>query len=392
VIVAKPKRPLRVLLAAPAYWPAVAFGGPTWMAKELTEALVRRGHEVEVITTALRAIGEPPSARFHSTTAVVQGVRVTYLATPLRYRWMGVTPTAPLRLASARPDIVHVFGYRDVVTTLAAAWSRTARVPYVFEPLDMFVRRYRNVALKRAFDTLVGTRVARGAALVVANSRWEARQLVEAGLRAERIETRANGFPPPRETPPTGELRARLGLDASAPLVLNVGRISFKKGLDLLLHAAASLPDAHVAILGPDDGDGTLQRLHALRAELGLGNRVQFLGPSDERGPGDAYADADVFVLPSRNESFGMVAAEAAAAGTAVVVTDRCGVAELLEGRAALVTPCDADAIRDAIRQLLDDDALRASLGAGGQAVARETTWDAVAERQEALYELALAR
>src|SRR5205807_7582005 len=124
-------------------------------------------------------------------------------------------------------------------------------------------------------------------------------------------ETRANGFPAPREQPPTGELRARLGLDARTPLILNVGRISFKKGLDLLLRAAVGLPDAHVAILGPDDGDGTLERLLALQAELGLPDRVHLLGPSDEPGPGHAYPHAAVLVPPSRNESFALVAAAA---------------------------------------------------------------------------------
>jgi glycosyltransferase involved in cell wall biosynthesis len=85
-----------------------------------------------------------------------------------------------------------------------------------------------------------------------------------------------------------------------------------------------------------------------------------------------------------------MVAAEAAAAGTPVVVTDRCGVAELLAGRGALVVPCEADAIRAAVARVLGDPALAARLSAGGREVARATTWDAVAERQEALYRLAL--
>ena len=120
---------MRILFATPAYWPAVAFGGPTSMAKELTEALVRRGNEVEVVTTSLRAIGEPPVARLQSTPRDVGGVAVRYLATPLRYRWMGVTPGLPLELARAgRPDVVHVFGFRDVVTTVTAGWAR-ARSP-----------------------------------------------------------------------------------------------------------------------------------------------------------------------------------------------------------------------------------------------------------------------
>jgi glycosyltransferase involved in cell wall biosynthesis len=386
-------RSLRVLFATPAYWPAVSFGGPTWMAKELTEALARRGHEVEVMTTSLRAIGVPPASRRHSSTEMIGGVRVTYLATPVRYRWMGIVPTLPRHLArTRRPDIVHVFGYRDVVTTLTAAWSRRRRVPYVFEPLDMVLPRYRNIPLKRLFDRGLGSAVVRGAAVIVANSEHERSELVAYGLPRERIETRPNGFPPPRETAPSMALRSRLGLDPHAPLVLNVGRISFKKGLDLLLRAVADLPGVHVAIIGPDDGDGTLQHLEALRADLALTSRVHFLGPSDERGPRDAYADADVFVLPSRNESFGMVAAEAAAAGTAVVVTDRCGVAELLDGRGALVTRSEVTAIREAVRRLLNDSGLREALAAGGREVARETTWDAVAERQEALYHLGLTR
>jgi glycosyltransferase involved in cell wall biosynthesis len=384
---------VRILFATPAYWPAVAFGGPTWMAKELTEALVRRGHEVEVVTTSLRAIGEPPAHRLHSSTADVAGVRVHYLATPLRYRWMGVTPTLPAELLRRpRPDVVHVFGFRDVVTTVSAAWARARGIPFVFEPLDMVVPRYRNVGLKQAFDRVIGDRVTGGARVIVANSPIEREELVAAGLRRERIETRPNGFPAPRDAPPSGALRKRLGISADTPLVLNVSRISFKKGHDLLLEAVAGLEGVHVAIIGPDDGDGTAQRLVELRDRLGLRDRAHLLGPTDERGPGDAYADADVFVLPSRNESFGMVAAEAAAAGTAVVVTDRCGVAELLDGRAALVVPPEPDAIREAVARLLADAPLRERLGAGGRDVARDTTWDAVAARQEELYRLALDR
>ena len=381
---------MRILFATPAYWPAVAFGGPTSMAKELTEALVRRGNEVEVVTTSLRAIGEPPAARLHSTRSEVGGVKVEYLATPLRYRWMGITPGLPLRLARAgRPDVVHVFGFRDVVTTVTAAWARARRIPYVFEPLDMVLPRYRNVPLKVAFDRALGDRVIGGAGVVVANSSLERDELVAAGLRRDRIETRPNGFPQPGE-PVEGTLRREVGLDAATPLVLNVGRVSFKKGLDLLLEAVAPLDGVHVAIVGPDDGDGTLRRLEALRDRLGLRDRVHLPGPTGD--PAAAYADADVFALPSRNESFGMVAAEAAAAGMPVVVTDRCGVAELLADRGALVVPCEADAIRGAIARVLAEPELRARLSAGGREVARATTWDAVAERQEALYRLALER
>ena len=376
---------MRIAFATPAYWPAVAFGGPVWVARELTEGLVARGHRVDVVTTSLRSVGEPPAARFRTCTRVESGVQVHELATPLRYRWMGVTPTLPLVLELLpRPDVVHVFGYRDVVTTLTAGWARARRIPYVFEPLDMYVRRYRTLAAKRVFDRLIGERVARGAALVLAVSELEREQVIAAGLDEARVVVRPNGFPEPHEERGTA-LRARLGLGDEVPLVLYVGRISFKKGLDLLLEAVAEIPQVHVAIVGPDDGDGTLPRLEALRGRLRLNGRVHLLPPFDDQQPRQLYGEADVFVLPSRNESFGMVAAEAAAAGTPVVVTDECGVAALLE-HAAVVVPPHAEAIREGIVRLLADPGLRAQLASAGREVARRFSWPAIVAEQERLY------
>ena len=85
-----------------------------------------------------------------------------------------------------------------------------------------------------------------------------------------------------------------------------------------------------------------------------------------------------------------MGAAEAPAAGSAVVVTDRCGVAALLGETGAIVVPAEAGAIRDAIRRLLADPALRARLGEGAREAARRVSWAAVVEQQEELYRRAI--
>ena len=381
---------VNVLFATPAYWPAVAFGGPIWVARNLTEGLVRRGHRVDVVTTSLRSIGAPPASRSRTSTRVVDGVAVHELATPLRYRWMGITPTLPLRLQSLpKPDIVHVFGFRDVVTTVTAAWCRARRIPYVFEPLDMIVPQFRNIPVKRAFDRVLGDPVVRGAQLVIANSGREREQLVAADIEVERIVIRPNGFPPIHDDRGT-TLRTTLGIGPDVPLVLNVGRLSFKKGLDVLLEVIASLPEVQLAIVGPDDGDGTRELLERRASLPDLAGRVALLPPLDEQQPRELYGEADIFVLPSRNESFGMVAAEAAAAGVAIVVTDRCGVAELLAD-AAMVVPMDAEAIRTAIGCLLEDAELRGRLGRAGQAVARSTSWGSIVDLQEGLYSRVIA-
>jgi glycosyltransferase involved in cell wall biosynthesis len=385
------ERPLRILFCAPAYWPATEFGGPIPMAKELTEGLVRAGHEVAVLTTSLESASRPPASRFRTHRDTVGGVRVEYLATPLRFRWMGITPSLPLAWRRAgRPDVVHVFGFRDVVSTMSAAWAHRTDIPYVYEPLGMYLPQFRSQSLKHAFDRMLGAPLVQAADVIVANSEWERRQLSAAGLPTERIGVRPNGFPVPVEDAVGGRLRERLRLDSETPLVLNVGRVSFKKGLDMLLEAVAPLDGVHVAIVGPDDGDGTLERLQQLRGTLGLGERLHLVGPLDTSRPVEVYGDADVFALPSRDESFGMVAAEAASTGRAIVVSDRCGVAELLAG-AALVVPFDVDATREAIARLLADGALRERLGSAAREVARSISWDAVVQRQLELYRLAIA-
>jgi glycosyltransferase involved in cell wall biosynthesis len=382
---------LRVLFATPAFWPATAFGGPIAMARELTGGLRRLGHDVEVVTTSLvdlRRRGE-----LGTRTRTVDGVAVHYLATPVRYRWMGVTPTLPLQLRRlARPDIVHVFGYRDVVTTAVAVWARRLHIPYVLEPLGMFRPAFRKVRTKRVFDRLVARPVVDGAQLVIATSELERDEIVAGGVAADRVVVRPNGFPPLVHGPRNGRLRAQLGLGEGDPLVLSVGRITRKKGLDLLVDAMRDIPDARLAIVGPDDHDGTSALIERVRAADGLGDRIHVVPPLDEAVLPDVYAEADVFVLPSRGESFGMVAAEAAAAGTPSVVTDRCGVAELLGGRGALVVPCERGAIRDAIAGLLADGELRGRLGEGARQVAAELSWTEVVRRQETIYRAVLPR
>ena len=155
------ERRLRILFASPAYWPAHAFGGPIVVARELVSRLVARGHDVDVVTTTLRDVGERASAA--TSVSTVDGARVTYLGTPLRYRWMGITPTLPLALRRlSRPSVAHVMGFRDPVTTVVASWCRVRGVPYVFEPVGMFRPRLRKVRLKRAFDATFARGVASG--------------------------------------------------------------------------------------------------------------------------------------------------------------------------------------------------------------------------------------
>jgi glycosyltransferase involved in cell wall biosynthesis len=254
----------------------------------------------------------------------------------------------------------------------------------------MFQPRLRKVLLKRALDATLYRGVGRNAAAVVVASERERRDVIACGIAPEKVHVRGNGFPEPLEVQ-NGDLRARLGIPAEAPLVLYVGRIASGKGIEHLLEAARQIPDAHVVVAGPDDRHGTAALVREAQTAGATAGRVHSVPPTDDP-PRDLYPQADVFVLPSAGESFGMVAAEAASAGTPVIVSDRCGVAGFFRVDEALVVPYSGEAIVEAIRRVLSDRTLRERLARGGVEAARRTSWDHVTDAQEEIYRAVASR
>jgi glycosyltransferase involved in cell wall biosynthesis len=385
------RRSLRIVFTVPAYWPAVAYGGPVWITRDLAEALVARGHAVDVLTTTLVDLERGRSLR--TRVEHIDGVRVHYIGTPVRYRWMGVPAALPSTLRRLpRPDVVHLIGYRDPLGLSTAWWARMRGIPYLLEPMGMFRPRVRKVRLKRALDPLWPLPVARRAARLVADSLIERDDLVEAGAAAKRLVVRPSPFPPFRPER-TRVLRDRIGL-GDEPLVLNVGRIATGKGIEVVIEAVRGLPGVHFAVVGPADHAGTAAEVQRLARDPELGGRVHVLPPFGDVRPLALYADADVFVLASldRNENFGLVVAEAVSAGTPVVVSEHAGIAELVADRAGLVVRAEPAAVRGALERVLADEDLRNRLRAGAAEVAREHSAEATAEQQEEIYWSVLER
>jgi glycosyltransferase involved in cell wall biosynthesis len=213
-----------------------------------------------------------------------------------------------------------------------------------------------------------------GAARVIATSEQEAEVLAggsgfsgHARIAPEKIVRRRNGVLAPSVLPASGAFRAKYGLPARALLILFLGRLAEKKSPDLLLDAFARLPaemdgrELRLALAGPDES-GMRARLERMARELGVGQRVVFTGTIFGQDKWSAYGDADVFVLPSQNENFGNTALEAAACGTPVVVTENCGVADLLRDHAGIVVRHESSEIARAIETILSDGALRSRL------------------------------
>jgi glycosyltransferase involved in cell wall biosynthesis len=215
-------------------------------------------------------------------------------------------------------------------------------------------------------------------------------ELSSGGIAKERIVLRRNGVVKPDRIPERGTFRKARGIGADALVVLFLGRLSEKKSPELLLEAFAKLPASlegkslEMVFAGPDEG-GMENRLKGLARERGVSERVRFAGAVFGEAKWAAYRDADVFVLPSQNENFGNTAAEAAAIGTPVIVTESCGVAPLLKDAGRIIAH-EESALVAALHELLQDETLRAQLGKAGTAAAGRIGWEEPVREAENLY------
>jgi glycosyltransferase involved in cell wall biosynthesis len=288
-------------------------------------------------------------------------------------------------------DVVHIFGLYDLLGPAVATACRKHRVPYLVEPIGMFVPIVRSLWLKRLYHRVLGRPMLAGASRLVATSEQEVEELVAGGITRPKIVMRRNGVEVPEKWPERRAFRKKLGISAETKLVLYLGRLSIKKSPDLLLRAFAEAQKrAHAVPLtlvfaGPDEG-GVKMQLKQLAAQLGIPANVQFAGPVFGEDKWAAYRDADVFVLPSQNENFGNTAAEAVAAGTPVIVTEQCGIAPLLANGAGLVVRHDTKALSDALIRMLSDSELHGHLKAGCARVTLGLGWESPIRDMEDLY------
>jgi D-inositol-3-phosphate glycosyltransferase len=232
---------------------------------------------------------------------------------------------------------------------------------------------------------------------ILANCAAEASQLVRLyGADPDRVEIVAPGvvhaFFSPGDRAGARAALAHLG-PFPGPVLLFVGRIQPLKGLDVAVQALAELgdPDAVLVVVGGASGPGgrrELDRIHKLAAGLGVGDRVRFADPQPHHVLSSFYRAADAVLVPSRSESFGLVALEAAACGTPVVAAAVGGLRTLVDhGRTGfLVDGRDAGHYAAHTERILADHELAADLSARAALAARDFTWSTAAGRLRRIY------
>jgi glycosyltransferase involved in cell wall biosynthesis len=358
------------------YTDSRTLGGAEQALLMLIEALDRTEWEPALLLEAgpgVEAVSEPARAL---------GIPVR-LVPPLPLGLAGArrVPAFARLLRSERPDVFHAHLSWPLAAKYGLVSALFARVPAVVATVQLVPE----MELDRS-SRLQLRAIARRAGCSIAVSRDIKAELVTRfGWPAGRIEIVHNAVDLDRfQAAEAPRLRAELTGGEDRPVVLTAARLDEQKGHPVLFRAAAELPEALFVLAG--EGPRRVE-LQELAAELGIGDRVLFLGHRTDIP--ELLAACDVFALPSLYEGSSLAVLEAMAARRAVVSSAIGGTDELLtDGESGmLVPPGDPGALAAALRRLLGDGELRAALGhAARERVERDFSRAAMTERVTGIY------
>lgn len=378
---------------------APRYGGPSQACLELCRELAGRGECVALYTTnidgreQLQVPLEEPVWK--------DGVEIRYfpVQTP-RYYKFSLPLARALRAAIPTYDIVHIHSLYLFPSTVTAAYCRQFGVPYLVRPhgtLDPYLLR-RHRGRKWLYEQLFEWRNLNQAAAIHFTSAEEQELTQPLGLRAPGVVV-ANGIycRDYQVLPPPGTFRARWPETQGKQILLFLGRLHFKKGLDLLVQAFGQIgrkrSDVHLVLAGPDDDGYGTQVRRWLEAE-GVLEKATFTGMLQGREKLAAFRDAALFVLPSYTENFGIAVVEAMASGLPVVISNKVNIwREVMTAKAGFVTKCDVREISDTLGTLLDNLLVGKEMGQRGrQLVSQQFSWETVGAQMGEIYRGLLAQ
>ena len=340
---------------------AAIHGGPSVMIEMMARGLLASGVDVHIATTNDDGAGllNVPCG----VPVVRDGLTSWYFPRQLSFYKVSLPLQTWLSESVANYRLVHIHALFSHSSWAAARAARAAGIPYLVRPLGVLNRwgmENRRPWLKKMSFRYLEKPMIEGAALMHYTSEQEREEASRLGVTA-KSEIIPNPVPTTGATGVADRFLDKYPALRGKKVVLFLSRIDRKKGLDLLFPAfelvRAHHPDAVLVIAGA--GDETLTA--ALRARSPDVLWTGFLAGEDKA---DAFAAADIYILPSWSENFGVSVVEAMAAGCPVVVSDQVAIhTDIANAEAGLVAPCKVPAIAGALTQLLSDERSRKAMG-----------------------------
>ncbi|MEG5003714.1 glycosyltransferase [Microcoleus sp. B5-C4] len=437
---------MRILQIIPSI--SLVYGGPSQMVLGLSAALASQGIDVTIITTDSNGdIGQLPLDVPLNQPIKQSGYQIIYFrCSPFRRYKFSLSLLQWLNENARQFDLAHIHALFSPVTTLAATIARYHHLPYIMRPCGMLdpADLQKKKRLKQIYATLLERPNLAGAAAIHFTSKEEAKISERFGLGSTgkmpvpRDLDSTGKMPVPRDLDSTGKMPVPRDLDftgkmpvprdlgstgkmhvprdlviplgvtaglfpkrlreSQVPIILFMSRIEPKKGLDLLIPALESIwasgIEFHFILAGsnPQDADYETQiKVQIHNSSLAKYTTITGFVSGDLKV--ELLTKADLFVLPSYYENFGIAVAEAMAAGVPVAISDRIHIAEdIQQAEAGWVEPLEIGAITNSIKSALLNPQERQRRGLNGQEYAKKHyNWEAIAQQTIDAYQQILS-
>ena len=379
---------MHILHITPYYAPAYSFGGVVRMVEGLAQAQLGRGHQVTVLTTNALSLNNRYTGKLDLVQNGIRVIRCPNLIHALR-RYNVDTPFSMSAIAKdimRNVDIVHLHEFRTVENLLVTPISSKQNKPIVLSPHGTLTYDTGRSWLKSVWDKILSPRIASSIQHIVALAQAE---LDDAKVTWEQFSSTPNFSIVPNgvelgdydNLPDGTSFREKYQL-GDANIVLFMGRLHQRKGVDVLARAfkKANLPNTKLVIAGPDEG--MLSTLEALADDT-----VILTGYLSGEERLSALASADVFALPAIGEGLSMAVLEAMASGLPVLLSHGCNLPEVAGAHAGYVIDVDEQELILALEKLFSDPEKLEQMGHNAQNLIRQKfTWQIVAQQMDDVY------
>ncbi|HEY9821703.1 MAG TPA: hormogonium polysaccharide biosynthesis glycosyltransferase HpsP [Candidatus Sericytochromatia bacterium] len=389
---------MRILQIIPSI--SLVYGGPSQMVLGLSAALAAKNIDVTILTTDSNGdIGQLPLDVPLHEPIQQNGYQIIYFRCyPWRRYKFSFSLLQWLNENARQFDLAHLHALFSPVTTVAATIARYHHLPYIIRPCGMLdpADLQKKKRLKQIYATLLERPNLAGAAAIHFTSKEEAKISERFGLGS------TGKMPMPRDLViplgVTAGLFPKRLRESQVPIILFMSRIEPKKGLDLLIPALESILECgiefHFILAGsnPQDADYETQiKVQIHNSSLAKYTTITGFVSGDLKV--ELLTKADLFVLPSYYENFGIAVAEAMAAGVPVVISDRIHIAEdIQQAEAGWVGPLEVGAIANSIKSALLNPQERQRRGLNGKEYAKKHyNWEAIAQQTIDAYQQILS-
>ena len=396
---------MKILHVAHFFYPCLSAGGVVNASYQIASKQ-SEDNDVKVISSdSCKERLKFPNGRYDVN---VDGIKVDYfrnLSNGFKLKTMLDTPlAAPFKIRNDIKgyDIIHIHEHRQTLAIFASYFARKNNIPYVVQAHGSVLPFFQKEGLKNIFDKVFGFKILHNASCVFALTEVEKEQYLKRGVDEDKIEIVPLGInlDEYENLPDYGKFRSKFNIGENDKLILFVGRIHEIKGLGLLIDSFNDLINQHnenhsledissssikLAIVGPDDG--YLVKLEDKIKEYSLEDNVIITGLLYKEEKQEALVDCDLFVMPSKYESFTTSGLEAMACSKPLVLTKNNHIHDWVDGNVGLACDDNKDSLREAIEQVLFDEDLSLIFARNGQKLIKEKyNWDIINDQILEIY------